>query len=213
MNKSMILKKSFMHNQFSNAEQAHNNFESFFKFLSNENSLSIYLEVSANEFNGDPLLKIKANNQEFFSKHLSEADHILDLNIDVKDQQQILIEISMEGKKTNDTMINSRGDIIKDKFILIKKFKINEYDIISDADLFYSLFKYINNDTGKEETVKSGFWSNATLKLDCSLPFGLWYQKNTKKNINLSDNMKYLDNKNLSEQQFAELRNKLNLLL
>ena len=209
----MILKKSFMHNQFSNAKQAHNNFESFLEFLSEENLLSIHLEVSAKECNGNPLLKILANNQEFFSKYLNETDHILDLSIDIKEKQHISLEISMEGKKTNDTIINSQGDIIKDKFILIKKFKINEYDIISDADLFYNLFKYINNNTGKEETVKSGFWANATLKLDCSLPFGTWYQKNTKKNIDLSDNMKYLDNKNLSEQQFEELRNKLNLLL
>jgi hypothetical protein len=196
---------------FNSAQQSFENFDSFFESLTAEDSLKLELDVTADNYNGDPCLTVNTNGELLYSDELSEGKHGITLEYFTQDMREIIIEISMSGKNTRDTLVEN-NKIVKDKFILIDRLTINNYDITNDVELFYNKFTYKNNNTNIEESVKSGFWQNSTLTLKCSLPFSQWYQQNTTRNIALSENLQYQDNKVLAEQQYTELVKKLKLL-
>lgn len=196
---------------FNNAEQIVNNFDSFFEFLIVEDILLIELDVIASECKGNPHLIVKLNDTILYSNQLIEGRHSIKIETDVKGLLESSIEISMLGKHTNDTLLEN-GIIVKDKFIMIKNLIINNYNITSDPDLFFNIFEYKNNNTNKFESVKCGFWNNSSLILKFSMPFIKWYQENSKKNTELSDQIKYTDYKGPIPQQYKELIKKLKLL-
>ena len=195
---------------FTSGQNTFNDSDSFFKEILDDSTLRIRLIVSASECIGLPKFTVRVNQQILLDKELSEGQHQFDLDCQTKNCKEASIEISMSGKGPKDTIVKD-GNIIKDKFIQIEKILINNYDMISDSELFYSKFKYFNN--GTEVNVTPGFWhNNSTLKLDCSLPFTLWYTENTTKNISLSNNLEFRDNKKLAEKQFHKFVEKLKLL-
>lgn len=193
------------------AEQLVTNFDSFFETLCKEEFLVIELEVTASECKGDPRLVVGVNNQSIYSNTLSEGKHYIPIEVDMKEINTVDLRISMQGKQINDTLVKN-GDIIKDKFIKINGLKINNYDIMSDPELFYKEFGYINDNSGVTESVKSGFWTNASLILRFNIPFVKWYQEHSTKNINLAEQMKYLENDELLAEQYTKLIENLKLL-
>lgn len=200
-----------MKNMFDNAEESFEAFDTFFESLLAEQSLKFLLGVTVGNYNGAPQLNVAVNGDILHSKELEEGKHVLNLEYTFQNKKEAIIEISMLGKNTRDTLVEN-DKIVRDKFILIDQLMINNYDITGDVELFYNKFSYKNNNTNLEEPVKSGFWQNSTLSLKCSLPFSFWYQENTKRNIELSENLKYQDNKVLAEYQYRELVEKVKLL-
>lgn len=200
-----------MKNMFDNAEESFEAFDTFFESLLAEQSLKFLLGVTVGNYNGAPQLNVAVNGDILHSKELEEGKHVLNLEYTFQNKKEAIIEISMLGKNTRDTLVEN-DKIVRDKFILIDQLMINNYDITGDVELFYNKFSYKNNNTNLEEPVKSGFWQNSTLSLKCSLPFSFWYQENTKRNIELSENLKYQDNKVLAEHQYRELVEKVKLL-
>jgi len=196
---------------FNNAKQAINNFDLFFESLIVEDTLLIELDVIAGECKGPPHITVKVNDKIIYSNQLTEGRHAIKIEADIKELLESSIEISMLDKHVGDTLLEN-GNIVADKFIMIDNLKINNYNITSDPNLFYNKFEYKNNDTDKIESVKSGFWSNSSLILKFSMPFTKWYQEHSLRNTALSDQMKYLDNKGLVDQQYHELIEKLKLL-
>jgi len=200
-----------MNNLIDSGEQAFNEFESFFDLLIQDNSLSIDLTVLSSEYNGCPRLEIQVNDIVISSQLLSEGYHRIQLTQPVNNKSSAHIKISMSEKSLLDTHVVN-GQIVKDKYILIEKLIINNFDITTDFDLFYNKLRYTNNQ-GLDEPVKNGFWhNNNTLHIECSLPFVLWYNENTKKNINLAENLIFQDDKGLAEGHYKNLVSKLHLL-
>lgn len=199
-----------MNNLINSGEQAFNEFDSFFNFLTQDENLSIDLTVVSSECNGSPRLDVEVDGITISSLVLSEGQHQLQLSHPVKDKSSACIKISMTGKSNRDTQVVD-GKIVKDKYILIERLLINNFDITADPDLFFGKLKYSNNQ-GLFEPVKNGFWQNSTLHIECALPFVLWYQENTKKNIDLAENLVFQDNKELAAQQYEKLVSKLHLL-
>ena len=200
-----------MKNMFDSAEESFEAFDTFFESLLAEQSLKFLLGVTVGNYNGAPQLNVAVNGDILHSKELEEGKHVLNLEYTFQNKKEAIIEISMLGKNTRDTLVEN-DKIVRDKFILVDQLMINNYDITGDVELFYNKFSYKNNNTNLEEPVKSGFWQNSTLSLKCSLPFSFWYQENTKRNIELSENLKYQDNKVLAEHQYRELVEKVKLL-
>lgn len=198
-------------NIHNSAQESFKEFDKFFEVLTKEQTFKLSLGLTVGNFNGLPLLTIGINGKTLSSEELNEGQHFLNFEYDLQDEKEIILEISMSGKNNRDTLIEN-NKIIKDKFVLIDQLMINNYNIINDIDLFYNKFSYRNNNTNTEEPVKIGFWQNSTLTLRCSLPFSVWYQENTKRNIELSENMQYQDNKILAEHQYTELIEKIKLL-
>lgn len=196
---------------FTSAEQLVANFDSFFETLCREEFLMIELEVTASECKGNPRLIVGVNNRLIYSDALSEGRHHIPIEIDTKEINTVDLRISMQEKQINDTLVKN-GDIIKDKFIKIDGLKINNYDIMADPELFYKKFEYINDNSGILESVKSGFWTNASLILRFDIPFTQWYQEHSTKNINLAEQMKYLENDELLAEQYTKLIENLKLL-
>jgi hypothetical protein len=200
-----------MNNLIDSGEQIFNEFDSFFDLLTQDKSLNIDLTVLSSECNGSPRLEIYVDDMLISSQLLSEGYHQIQLTHPVADKDSAHIKISMSEKSSRDTKVVD-GQIVKDKYILIERLLINNFDITTDFDLFYNKLRYTNNQ-GLDEPVKNGFWHNSnTLHIECSLPFVLWYNENTKKNINLSENLIFKDDKDLAAQQYDNLVNKLHLL-
>jgi hypothetical protein len=200
-----------MKNMFKNAEQSFKDFDNFFELVTKEHTLKLSLGVTVGHYRGAPRLNVVINEETLYSKKLAKGKHFLNLECILQDKKEVVIEISMSEKGLKDTAIKD-GKILKDKFIVIDQMIINNYDIFSDIDLFYEKFKYRNNINNMEEPVKSGFWQNSSLILKFELPFCLWYQQNTSRNITLSENLEYQDKKMLAEHQYAELVEKVKLL-
>ena len=93
--------------------------------------------------------------------------------------------------QTNTNILTIQVTENTNSLLHIKKFFINNYDLINDHDLFNTKFKYVNNNTNKEENVSSSFWTNASLILSFTTPFTLWYQENTTKNVVISESMAF----------------------
>ena len=173
--------KDFQKMQFIDAKKAFEDFDLFFKLITEEKELDLGLDLQANECNGLPYLNIRINDKDLFSDYLTEGKHNLKLKYIIRDETQITLKISMLHKNPRDTKVEN-GKVVKDKFIIISKFKINNFDILDDYHFFSDNFKYVNNNTQTEEEIKTGFWHNSTLSVDFDLPFVAWYQDNTTKN-------------------------------
>lgn len=196
---------------FTNAEEVIHNYDAFFESLIAEDTLQLELGLTSSECKGSPKLTVKFNSNIVYSNYLPTGKHIIKKDFIVKNLKESMIEISMSEKKIDDTIVEN-GKIINDKFITIESLKINNYNIMSDPELFYSRFEYRNDNTQQSENIRSGFWNNSTLLLKFRLPFVEWYQENSLRNITLSDPMKYLDNKKLVDQEYEKLIEKLQLL-
>ena len=200
-----------MNNLINNGQQAFNNFELFFDELLQESELVIDLILTASECNGAPIIEVSIDGDKIKSQILPEGNHELQIKYPiVNNKKSIHIEISMTGKLPKDTTVLN-GQIVKDKYIIIEKIIINNFDITNDYEFFYNNLKYTNI-FGEEESVKSGFWQNSTLHIEYDLPFIIWYQNNSKKNIELPEQIVYRDNKELVAQQYEKLVSKLHLL-
>lgn len=199
-----------MNNLINSGEQAFKDFDTFFNMLTQEDTLDIELNVTSSEYNGAPELTIHIDGNKLESRVLAEGAHTLHISYPVKDKKSVHIEISMQGKNPRDTHIIN-GQIVKDKYILIDHLLINKFDLTADPNLFYNKLRYTDNQ-GNTDTVKNGFWHNSTLHIECTLPFSVWYQTNTTRNIDLSNTLVYQDDKNLAEQQYNKLVGMLHLL-
>jgi len=199
-----------MSNLTNSGEQAFRDFELFFNSLIQDSNLTIDLTVLSSEYNGAPRLKIQVDDVIISSQLLAEGYHQIQLTHPINEKSAVHIKISMSEKSSDDTKIVN-DQIVKDKYISIERLLINNFDLTADVDLFYSKLRYTNNQ-GVDEPVKKGFWNNNTLHIECSLPFVLWYNENTKKNINLAENLIFRDDKDLAEVQYEKLVSKLHLL-
>lgn len=83
------------------------------------------------------------------------------------------LTLLMDGKTSQDTLIKN-GIIVKDKYIRIKKFYLNNYDLVNDYDL-RKHFVYTNLISKKSEDVKLGFWSNAQLVINFEYPIEVFF--------------------------------------
>lgn len=199
-----------MTTMFNSAQQIFDNFDLFYDFILIDKYIKLEVDIISNRGETDPHLCISINDTVLFSDNVSSGIHTLILEYPTENEKDICLKIGMSGKTANDTIVEN-NEIIQDKFIELTGLKINNFDLFTDYDLFYSKFKYSNNDTQQLTNINSGFWSNSTLMLTATLPFTTWYNNNSTKNINVADSLRNRTN-NLTDTTYQKLVKNINLL-
>lgn len=87
--------------------------------------------------------------------------------------------IDIDGKTSEDTVIDQNGAIIQDLLISLVKVKVDD---IEATNQFYQLAEYIHDANGSAELTSHDFFGpigcNGRLILNFTSPFYIWYLKN-----------------------------------
>jgi hypothetical protein len=135
---------------------------------------SLELEISAD----DTDIKVTANDTVMFNGRLAQGIHTVNLDILTLTSTNT-ISVTFSNKSDSDTVCDTAGNIIKDKFVLIRKFVVKDVDLFQDVEFFYTKLTYVENNTTCG--MKPGFWfNNSRIEFSFESPFLLWYGRNTK---------------------------------
>ena len=191
-----------------NAQEARENLEIFLQDLLEEQELHIELELQVNTVQDRSIgFSIEINNKLVLKDFFKKGTHSVDLRVPYEDLNNHL-KLSMFNKsRENDTLVQD-GKIVEDTNILLNKFQLNNFDILNDSSFYYNKFYYTDNDTGQNEDVKQGFWTNSTLGICFTKPFIEWYQENTTKNISVAQSLEFMATKQ-DEEFYQELVTKI----
>jgi hypothetical protein len=98
------------------------------------------------------------------------------------------LRIKLTNKGPYDTLVDENGNIVKDKFVLIKKFIINGLDLVDDIEFYFKNIIYKENENMVDP--KLGFWlHDSYLELNYNGLFKPWYLHNSGKNGTLDANI------------------------
>lgn len=168
------------------AQLAQYNYEHFDEFIASIESrflntgLTISLTVESFSVNGDPDLTVNYNGQPLLSQTVSEGVHTWQFD-KLSTQQYNTLTMGFSGKQPNDTQVDTHGAIVKDKCVLIKSLKINNFDITDDIEFFQTKVDY--QEHGASTMPKFGFWINdSAWSMSWHKDFDTWYHKHSKKN-------------------------------
>lgn len=201
---------NFMIPVINSSYQAFINSDLFFDKLLIDNYIKLEIDIISGRVDTDPSLCISINDTILFFDEVASGGHTLILEYPVTTEKEFCLKITMSGKTVRDTEIEN-NEIIRDKFIKLTGLKINNFDLFTDYDLFYSRFKYIDNDSQQLTNINAGFWSNSTLMLTATIPFTTWYNDNSTKNMNIADSLKYRAD-GLTNETYQKLVKNINLL-
>lgn len=164
------------------AEYYFNNFDQLIDLIEDrqiQNNFCVELELESSAVNGAPGIEVRYNNELIFNKLLPEGKNIV--KFDLVQNEKNSFKIKLTNKDKNDTIVNEAGNIVKDKYVVIKKFCINGLDLAQDINFYRDYIKYSENNSSI--IPRLGFWINES-ELDLSFDgnFYPWYHKNSKKN-------------------------------
>jgi radical SAM superfamily enzyme YgiQ (UPF0313 family) len=144
----------------------------------NEN-LSVCVEIESQSVNTDPVFEIYNKDLVILSQELVEGQH--QFNFDLDQETNTCIKFRLKNKNPFDTIVDPNNNIVKDKFILLKKIAINGINIVNDPEFFNTKLTYIEDDN--QTRPKFGLWkNNSELQIAFDGSFKTWYNKNSKKN-------------------------------
>jgi anaerobic magnesium-protoporphyrin IX monomethyl ester cyclase len=164
-----------------------NNFDKFVELVINENNddqplLNIDIDLVGSVVNEDPpIIDIVLNKKLLFSNRIDDGETSIKLsNLETLPNLENKLDIHFYNKKWNDTIVDDQGNILKDKFVLLKKLSINGINLLEDEEFFYK--KLVYKEKNQIVTPKTGFWLNdSKLTIKFENPFLLWFNKNSMK--------------------------------
>ena len=160
-------------------------FDEFYEKLTEEKQINLELETESSGVNGNPTLSLYINEENYYNEVMKDGRKTISISKKLDKRKKIKIDVCMQGKKNFDTIVHN-GNIIKDKFVKINSFKINNYDLFEDYDFCKKYIKYTDKNNISKEFTK-GFWENSKMSLEIDLPFVNFYNSRTTKQINLLD--------------------------
>jgi len=164
----------------SSTEKYWKEFDMFLPELMREDSVEIKIVVEAQN---NPGFIININSQTVSDQILKDGETAILVDHKHNSQdQEVSIDFSMYGKTKHDTKVDSDGNIISDKYIIIKDLFINKFSLISDPDFFYGEHLNYHGLDGSNKPIAAGFWFNDTLNISYQRPFSLWYNQRTNRN-------------------------------
>jgi hypothetical protein len=153
--------------------------------------LKFKLELFATMWNRPPHAEILINNKSFFSGDITGTEDKPDVIVfdhDLNEGEEYNLVIKRSGKKSSQTVINEKGDILKDQMLHIKSIEIDEIDI--GALVFEGVYRpeypepwsTQQRELGHEqpETLKNvtSMGHNGTWTFTFSSPFYMWLLEN-----------------------------------
>ena len=153
--------------------------------------LKFKLELYATMWDQPPVAEIKINSKSYFKAEITGNEQdptTIEFEAELTDESEYNLIIERSGKENNQTVVNEKGDILKDQLLHIKNIEIDEIDI---AGLVYEGVytpKYpepwatqqreSGNDLKDsfENVTQMGF--NGEWKLKFSSPFYMWLLEN-----------------------------------
>jgi hypothetical protein len=124
-------------------------------------------------------LQIRLDGQVIFNSR-DALDHlVIEHEFEDSADAHHVLEIEMIGKLPKDTKIDSQGQILSDKAIIIENI---EFDEIALGNLVTELATYTHNFNGSQDTIKDQFYGimgcNGIVRIEFSSPVYLWMLEN-----------------------------------
>jgi len=182
------------------------------QMLNYKETFEIDLTIQASSFNGDPHVRICVDENILLDADLSDGEHSFKFTLD-KDKLGTdgIFEIALTNKGQFDTQVDEHNNIIKDKFISVKKLLVDDCDLLLDIDFCQKNFKYKNSNS---PAYTLSLFATDSLQMNFGYPFVWWYSststKNSKNEMTAVYNQLY-DNQYL-DQLRATLESKIKYL-
>ena len=153
--------------------------------------LKFKLELYATMWDKPPVAEIKINSKSYFKSEITGTEQsptVIEFEEELTEGSEYNLIIERSGKGKNQTVINEKGDILKDQLLHIKSIEIDEIDI--GALVYEGVYtpKYPEpwatqqKEAGNEltETLKNitRMGHNGTWSLRFSSPFYMWLLEN-----------------------------------
>jgi hypothetical protein len=153
--------------------------------------LKFKLELYAEMWDKPPVAEILINNNSIIKKQITgieEKPDLIEFEYELEENKDYDLIIKRSGKDKNQTVINDKGDILKDQLLNIKSIEIDEIDI---ASLVYEgeytpeypePWATQQRESGNDlkdsfkNVTKMGF--NGTWKIRFASPFYMWLLEN-----------------------------------
>jgi len=94
--------------------------------------LKFKLELYATMWDKPPVAEILINEKSFVKKEITGTEDkpdSIEFEHDLEENKEYNLIIKRSGKGSNQTLINEKGDILKDQLLNIKKIEVDEIDI------------------------------------------------------------------------------------
>lgn len=94
--------------------------------------LKFRLELYATMWDQPPHAEILVNNQSFFSGDITGDENkpdIIEFEVELENSNECVLRIGRTGKGIRQTVVNEKGDILKDQLLHIKSIEIDDIDI------------------------------------------------------------------------------------
>ena len=94
--------------------------------------LKFKLELYAEMWDKPPVAEILINDKIFTKKHITGTNQkpdLIEFEHELEENKDYTLTIKRSGKENNQTVVNDKGEIIKDQLLNIKSIEIDEIDI------------------------------------------------------------------------------------
>jgi len=153
--------------------------------------LKFKFKLYATMWDQPPIVEILINNKSYFKQEVTATEakpQIVEFSADLEEQKEYNLVVHRSNKNKGQTVVNEKGDIIKDQMLHIKDIEIDEIDI--GALIFEGVYKpnypepWATEARAKgvdlPETFKNSptMGHNGTWTLTFSSPFYMWLLEN-----------------------------------
>jgi len=138
-------------------------------------TLSFKIGLSGTFFNNVPAYSILLDGVNQSAGKVSTDTEIIEFSANIEDNRDHLLEIRLENKTNNDTVIEN-GKIVKDTLLNIDSITIDDIEL---GELKWSMSKFVADDTTRptlQRCVNLGW--NGSYQIRFTGPFSLWMLEN-----------------------------------
>jgi len=95
-------------------------------------TLKFRIQLYATMWDKPPVAEIKLNSKSYFKSEITSTEQdptVIEFEAELTEESEYNLIIERSGKGKNQTVINEKGDILKDQLLHIKGIEIDEIDI------------------------------------------------------------------------------------
>lgn len=139
------------------------------------------LKLNFNNIEDFPQCEISVNNNTLYTGLVKKS-----YNFDLPDSDEVVLEIKHINKKQTDTVLDTNGNIVKDKSFELEKIIVDGYDF--EHLIWKSIFESDNGETYESCLF---FGPNGTFKINFTVPILKWILKHNAEDNNWQEDYEY----------------------